>query len=271
MKKKKNIWGYYKNIRLVIKMQQNTYLFRNFKSFMNTITTIQPNIERKEILDQIDEIFLDSFENPWDKSNNSQRIIVDFTHDENKIIINGIMSLFESDLKKGCFEIYNVCVQKDMRRKGILRRMLNVLPKEKYYYLSIEYDNKIAYLAYTKYFFVDFVGMGVLTYNNNIMFVLGGSPSIVSKNHDDIRNKIIYIFEQVASNISEYGIKNLYGVEYIVSKYYQDFYNFLQDSSKISEILEKQRKKNVKVEKIMSNKNILFLIMNYVYTMGGCA
>ena len=99
-------------------------------------------------------------------------------------------------------EIYNVCVHPNYRRQGILGILLNELPSNFYYFLQVVFDNRRAYIAYTKYFFCDFIGIGVLTLNSTPSFILGGKRTSESIEHcREKRDKIIEVFNECSTQI----------------------------------------------------------------------
>jgi hypothetical protein len=183
-------------------MKEYTLLSYTYEEFLR-------NFSPKGQIDadnQIRDIFRDSFKAEW-KNNNNMIIVVNFCILPDKTIyVNGLLNITPSLILKNVYEIYNVCVRREQRRKGVLKKMLDVLPKDEYYMLIVMFKNHIAYKSYIKYFFCDFVGLGFLSYNDTPGFVLGGSPNIqCSRNKKRLVNKL----NNISKNIKGLNIKKI--------------------------------------------------------------
>jgi hypothetical protein len=146
------------------------YSSETFNSFLKTY--VQNESHAKFIEQQLINMHANCFGTTGWNPYTNMGVIIDI--DEKTSEIKGFLNVVESKGNKNNAEIYNVCVNPRYRNQGILGNLLKALPDTYYYYLQVLFENKVAYSAYLKYFFCDFVGIGKLSYGGNVSFILGG-------------------------------------------------------------------------------------------------
>jgi len=237
--------------------KQHTILYNSFSEFISTISW---NFQR-DIVQQIDFMFMDCFNSEWD-IDNDMIFVVNFHIIENNpysMVINGVMSLSHSSILENTLEVYNVCVRKDMRGKQILKKMLDVLPKDKYYILSVLFENYIAYRAYIKYFFCDYVSIGILNCSGpEPLFILGGSPD---KPCSWDRNDMIKIMDDISKIIKTINIKK-------VIKLYMKYPEFFHNLNQVENPILKDKNIKVLLKHKSVFKHICNLLENYRNVFG---
>lgn len=145
------------------------YASETFKLFLEKYI---PTNQQKFIEQQLVTMHTNCFGTTTWSPYSNMGVIIDI--DEKTLEIKGFLNVIESKGNKNNAEIYNVCVNPNYRKQGILGKLLSALPDTYYYYLQVLFENKVAYSAYLNYFFCDFVGIGKLSYGGNVSFILGG-------------------------------------------------------------------------------------------------
>ncbi len=138
--------------------------------------------QRKEWLAQLDTLFLQCFHAHWE--HNPMHVIVAYHADSTLLgVLFYTPTLFPNTYieDRKVYEIYNVAVSAQYRRQGVLTRMLNALPTQFYYMLSVRFRNRPAYTAYLSSFFHHHLSIGWMSRSNEVGFVLGGYPGYTEK------------------------------------------------------------------------------------------
>lgn len=198
-------------------MITQTLFYNNYAEFYN-----QVHVSIRYLIgQQMDELHLNCFNDYWD-ANSSMGFVVDVSFEQSTpeiIQINGYLSLIHSEYNPSVVEIYNVCVHPSKRRTGVLKRLFDVLEPSVYYLLAIEFFNKQAYYAYTKYFFCDFVAIGKLSHMDRATFVLGGNKSTPCS--EDAKNNIRKLLDKVSTEALDVQIQHVYNSMIVNIKEYK--------------------------------------------------
>jgi hypothetical protein len=187
-------------------MITQTLFYNTYAEFYNQA----PVSNRYLIGQQMEELHLNCFNEYWD-ANSLMGFVVDISFEQSTpeiIQINGYLSLIRNKYNPSVVEIYNVCVHPSKRRTGVLKRLFDVLDPSVYYLLAVEFFNKQAYYAYTKYFFCDFVAIGKLSHMDRATFVLGGHKSIPCS--EDAKNNIRALLDKVSTEVLDIQIQHVY-------------------------------------------------------------
>ena len=250
----------------------NTMIFKNGSEFLSFIEKKYIN-DARDIYLQISTIYKDCFILTDQSSSNATSIIndennidiyntsffiVNFTvYSSIKIIINGFMNILKSKLYKKRYEIYDVCVKKQIRNQGVLTKMLEALPDKKYYYLQILFNNRIAYISYLRYFY-DFISIGRLSYVNNVSFVLGGYKS--KRCSDSTKDKNIKLLDFVSKRVQDIHFEEIFNDILIFKKDFLELSNpnITLNSIKINML------KNKDIVKILRDKDIHSLVVSFL-------
>jgi hypothetical protein len=221
-------------------IQSNVLIFDSMELLLKDIITKYKNDSAiNYVLDQIIAMHSNCFESknawnpraPWNKDGSPYYpgVIIDIT---DRLEVIGFLNIARNKKDGNKIEIYNLCVNPKYRNKNVSGRMLNALPKDTEYYLQVLFKNKPAYYAYSKYFFCDFLGIGRLSYSDQIGFIMGGMVN--NQCSEDQKNTIRDMMDKISQLIQIIeertgGKFDNYFQHYMANKGTYDFINKQRD------------------------------------------